>query len=96
MKNPWVGKKIWNKVYKGEILIALEQSHEIRENKKSKQTDSEKKEKAIQVEKEGKGPERKVKAIQAEKENKEPESKKEEKAIKAVKESKEPKSKKEE
>ncbi|WP_270344311.1 BC_2427 family protein [Bacillus mobilis] len=96
MKNPWVGKKIWNKVYKGEILIALEQSHEIRENKKSKQTDSEKKEKAIQVEKEGKGPERKVKAIQAEKENKEPESKKEEKAIKAEKESKEPKSKKEE
>ncbi|MFE5131193.1 BC_2427 family protein [Bacillus mobilis] len=96
MKNPWVGKKIWNKVYKGEILIALEQSHEIRENKKSKQTDSEKKEKVIQVEKEGKGPERKVKAIQAEKENKEPKSKKEEKAIQAEKESKEPKSKKEE
>ncbi|MGG1057607.1 BC_2427 family protein [Bacillus wiedmannii] len=79
MKNPWVGKKIWNKVYKGEILIDQEQSHEIRENKKSKQTDSEKKEKAIQVEKEGKGPERKVKAIQAEKENKEPEPQKEEK-----------------
>lgn len=80
MKNPWVGKKIWNKVYKGEILIDQEQSHEIRENKKSKQTDSEKKEKAIQVEKEGKGPERKVKAIQAEKENKDTKSKKEEKA----------------
>ena len=45
MKNPWVGKKIWNKVYKGEILIDQEQSHEIRENKKSKQTDSEKKRK---------------------------------------------------
>ncbi|PFD77667.1 hypothetical protein COL10_28735 [Bacillus cereus] len=96
MKNPWVGKKIWNKVYKGEILIDQEQSHEIRENKKSKQTDSEKKEKAIQVEKEGKGPERKVKAIQAEKENKETKSKKEEKAIQAVKESKEPGAKKEE
>ncbi|TXR60937.1 hypothetical protein DM800_23955 [Bacillus sp. AY18-3] len=96
MKNPWVGKKIWNKVYKGEILIDQEQSHEIRENKKSKQTDSEKKEKAIQVEKEGKGPERKVKAIQAEKENKETKSKKEEKAIQAEKESKETKSKKEE
>ncbi|NRR16165.1 BC_2427 family protein [Bacillus pacificus] len=96
MKNPWVGKKIWNKVYKGEILIALEKSHEIRENKKSKQTESEKKEKTIQVEKEGKGPERTVKAIQAEKENKEPKSKKEEKAIQAEKESKEPKSKKEE
>jgi len=96
MKNPWVGKKIWNKVYKGEILIDQEQSHEIRENKKSKQTDSEKKEKAIQVEKEGKGPERKVKAIQAEKENKETKSKKEEKAIQAEKESKVTKSKKEE
>ncbi|WP_341519601.1 BC_2427 family protein [Bacillus paramobilis] len=96
MKNPWGGKKIWNKVYKGEILIDQEQSHEIRENKKSKQTDSEKKEKAIQVEKEGKGPERKVKAIQAEKENKETKSKKEEKAIQAEKESKETKSKKEE
>ncbi|PFR18031.1 BC_2427 family protein [Bacillus cereus] len=96
MKNPWVGKKIWNKVYKGEILIDQEQSHEIRENKKSKQTDSEKKEKAIQVEKEGKGPERKVKAIQAEKENKETKSKKEEKAIQAEKENKETKSKKEE
>ncbi|WP_242275765.1 BC_2427 family protein [Bacillus cereus group sp. BfR-BA-01445] len=96
MKNPWVGKKIWNKVYKGEILIALEKSHEIRENKKSKQTESEKKEKAIQVEKEGKGPERTVKAIQAEKEKKEPKSKKEEKAIQAEKEKKEPKSKKEE
>ncbi|MGG0231184.1 hypothetical protein ABEY42_00005, partial [Bacillus tropicus] len=67
MKKPWVGKKIWNKIYKGEILIALEKSHEIRENKKSKQTESEKKEKAIQVEKEGKGPERTVKAIQADK-----------------------------
>ncbi|PDZ16950.1 BC_2427 family protein [Bacillus anthracis] len=96
MKNPWVGKKIWNKVYKGEILIDQEQSHEIRENKKSKQTDSEKKEKAIQVEKEGKGPERKVKAIQAEKENKETKSKKEEKAIQVEKESKVTKSKKEE
>ncbi|PGK38764.1 BC_2427 family protein [Bacillus cereus] len=96
MKNPWVGKKIWNKVYKGEILIDQEQSHEIRENKKSKQTDSEKKEKAIQVEKEGKGPERKVKAIQAVKESKEPGSKKEEKAIQAEKENKETKSKKEE
>ncbi|ALQ68469.1 BC_2427 family protein [Bacillus thuringiensis] len=96
MKNPWVGKKIWNKFYKGEILIDQEQSHEIRENKKSKQTDSEKKEKAIQVEKEGKGLERKVKAIQAEKENKETKSKKEEKAIQAEKESKEPGSKKEE
>ncbi|PEC83515.1 hypothetical protein CN290_30120 [Bacillus cereus] len=96
MKNPWVGKKIWNKVYKGEILIDQEQSHEIRENKKSKQTDSEKKEKAIQVEKEGKGPERKVKAIQAEKENKETKSKKEEKAIQAEKENKEPEPQKEE
>ncbi|MBJ8080988.1 hypothetical protein JDS82_07090 [Bacillus cereus group sp. N14] len=96
MKNPWVGKKIWNKVYKGEILIDQEQSHEIRENKKSKQTDSEKKEKAIQVEKEGKGPERKVKAIQAEKENKETKSKKEEKAIQAEKENKETDPKKEE
>ncbi len=96
MKNPWVGKKIWNKVYKGEILIDQEQSHEIRENKKSKQTDSEKKEKAIQVEKEGKGPERKVKAIQVEKENKETKSKKEEKAIQAEKENKEPEPQKEE
>ncbi len=96
MKNPWIGKKIWNKVYKGEILIDQEQSHEIRENKKSKQTDSEKKEKAIQVEKEGKGPERKVKAIQAEKENKETKSKKEEKAIQAEKENKEPEPQKEE
>ncbi|WP_242270188.1 BC_2427 family protein [Bacillus cereus group sp. BfR-BA-01395] len=96
MKKPWVGKKIWNKIYKGEILIALEKSHEIRENKKSKQTESEKKEKAIQVEKEGKGPERTVKVIQADKENKEPKSKKEEKAIQAEKENKEPKSKKEE
>ncbi|PEJ97486.1 BC_2427 family protein [Bacillus wiedmannii] len=89
MKNPWVGKKIWNKVYKGEILIGQEQSHEIRENKKSKKTELVKKAKAIQVEKEGKGPECEVKAIQAEKENKEPKSKKEEKAIQAEKASKE-------
>ncbi|PGD09368.1 hypothetical protein COM34_10070 [Bacillus wiedmannii] len=89
MKNPWVGKKIWNKVYKGEILIGQEQSHEIRENKKSKKTELVKKAKAIQVEKEGKGPECEVKAIQAEKENKEPKSKKEEKAIQAEKGSKE-------
>ncbi|HDR7801648.1 TPA: hypothetical protein QCY03_005531 [Bacillus tropicus] len=98
MKKPWVGKQIWNKVYKREILIGQEQSHEIRENKKSKQTDSEKKEKAIQAEKDSKEPKLKKeeKAIQAEKDSKESEPQKEEKAIKAEKESKESEPQKEE
>ncbi|PGK42371.1 BC_2427 family protein [Bacillus thuringiensis] len=52
MDNPLVGKGIWKKVYKGEILIAQDDSGEIRKNKKSEKAELEKKAKAIQVEKE--------------------------------------------
>ncbi|HFK1748901.1 TPA: BC_2427 family protein [Bacillus cereus] len=52
MDNPLVGKGIWKKFYKGEILSAQDDSGEIRKNKKSEKAELEKKAKVIQVEKE--------------------------------------------
>ncbi|MGM2833152.1 BC_2427 family protein [Bacillus cereus group sp. Bce025] len=97
MDSPLVGKGIWNKVDKGEILNDQDDSRKIRKNKKSEEVKPKKETKAIQAEKESKKPELKkeTKAIQAEKESKKPELKKETKAIQAEKESKKPESKKE-
>ncbi|MGQ4706031.1 BC_2427 family protein [Bacillus thuringiensis] len=52
MDNPWVGKGIWNKVYKEEILNEQDDSREKRENKKNEKIESEKKGKKIQTGKE--------------------------------------------
>lgn len=52
MDNPLVGKGIWKKVYKGEVLSAQDDSGEIRKNKKSEKTELEKKAKANGLEKE--------------------------------------------
>ncbi|GAB6476403.1 TPA: BC_2427 family protein [Bacillus cereus] len=95
MKKPLVGKRIWNKFYKGEILNDQDDSREIRKNKKNEKKESEVK--VIQTEKERKEPgsEKEVKVIQTEKERKEPESEKEVKVIQTEKERKEPRSKKE-
>ncbi|WP_336975101.1 BC_2427 family protein [Bacillus thuringiensis] len=70
MVKPWVGKGIWNIVYKGEILNDQDDSREIRENKKNEK--SEKKAKAIQAEKKSKEPNSKkeTKAFKFEKESK--------------------------
>ncbi|KXO06170.1 hypothetical protein AYK81_00245 [Bacillus thuringiensis] len=97
MEKPLVGKRIWNKFYKGEILNDQDDSREIRKNKKNEKKESEKEAKAIQTEKERKEPEseKEVKAIQTEKERKEPESEKEVKVIQTEKERIEPRSKKE-
>ena len=97
MNKPWVGKGIWNKVYKGKMLNVQDDSREIREKKKSKETESKKEDKAIELEKESEETKSKKedKAIKLEKESKETESKKEDKAIELEKESKETESKKE-
>ncbi|MDA2490651.1 BC_2427 family protein [Bacillus cereus group sp. MYBK132-2] len=70
MVKPWVGKGIWNIVYKEEILNDQDDSREIRENKKNEK--SEKKAKAIQAEKKSKEPNSKkeTKAFKFEKESK--------------------------
>ncbi|WOA55207.1 BC_2427 family protein [Bacillus mycoides] len=98
MNKPWVGKEIWNKVYKWKMLNVQDVSREIREKKESKETESKKEEKAMGIEKESKETESKKeeKAMGIEKESKETESKKEEKAMGIEKESKETESKKEE
>ncbi|WP_416808965.1 BC_2427 family protein [Bacillus thuringiensis] len=88
MAKPWVGKGIWNIVYKGEIINDQDNSREIRENKKKDKSESEKKAKAIQAKKESKELEKKAKAIQTEKKSKEPNSKKVTTAFKFEEESK--------
>ncbi|QWG50948.1 hypothetical protein EXW28_14205 [Bacillus mycoides] len=97
MNKPWVGKEIWNKVYKWKMLNVQDDSREIREKKKSKETESKKEDKVIGIEKESKETESKKedKVIGIEKESKETESKKEDKVIGLEKESKETESKKE-
>lgn len=97
MNKPWVGKEIWNKVYKWKMLNGQDDSREIREKKESIEIESEKEGIAIGLEKESEETESKKedKAIKSEKESKETESKKEDKAIKLEKESKETESKKE-
>ncbi|PFL24640.1 hypothetical protein COJ07_03135 [Bacillus cereus] len=83
MNKPWVGKEIWNKVYKWKMLNVRDDSREIREKKKSKETESKKEDKVIGLEKESKETESKKedKVIGLEKESKETESKKEDKVI---------------
>ncbi|MED0989734.1 BC_2427 family protein [Bacillus nitratireducens] len=88
MNKPWVGKEIWNKVYKWKMLNVQDDSREIREKKESIETESEKESKETESKKEDK-------VIKSEKESKETESKKEDKAIESEKESKETESKKE-
>ncbi len=97
MNKPWVGKEIWNKVYKWKMLNVQDDSREIREKKESKETESKKEDKVIGIEQESEETELKKedKAIKSEKESKETESKKEDKVIKLEKESKETESKKE-
>ncbi|PIE94560.1 BC_2427 family protein [Bacillus fungorum] len=97
MKNPWVGKEIWNKVYKGKKLNVQNDSREIREKEKSEETESKKEDKAIKLEKKSKETEsnKEDKAIKLEKKSKETESNKEDKAIKLEKKSKGTESKKE-
>ncbi|MFA2810798.1 BC_2427 family protein [Bacillus mycoides] len=89
MNKPWVGKEIWNKVYKWKMLNVQDDSREIREKKESKETESKKEEKAMGIEKESKETESKKeeKAMGIEKESKETESKKEDKVIGIEKES---------
>ncbi|WP_439876401.1 BC_2427 family protein [Bacillus mycoides] len=89
MDKPLVGKGIWNKVYKGKMLNVQDDSREIREKKKSKETESKKEDKVIGIEKESEETELKKedKAIKSEKEGKETESKKEDKVIGIEKES---------
>ncbi|WP_283750300.1 BC_2427 family protein [Bacillus cereus] len=98
MDKPWVGKGIWNKVYKGKMLNAQDDSREIREKKKSKETESKKEDKAIELEKESeetelkkedkaKGLEEDEVKIEPVKEDEETESEKEEIVIESKKES---------
>ncbi|QWH42661.1 BC_2427 family protein [Bacillus mycoides] len=100
MDKPWVGKGIWNKVYKGKMLNAQDDSREIREKKKSKETESKKEDKAIELEKESeetelkkedkaKGLEEDEVKIEPVKEDEETESEKEEIVIESKKESEE-------
>ncbi|OJD58271.1 BC_2427 family protein [Bacillus sp. NH11B] len=91
MKNPWVGQEIWNKVYKGKMLNGQGNSREIREKKKSEETESEKESIAIKTEKKSKEieSEKEEKTMELEKESEETGLKKEEKTIKTEKKSKE-------
>ncbi|WJE22807.1 hypothetical protein QRY07_14420 [Bacillus cereus] len=100
MDKPWVGKGIWDKVYKGKMLNAQDDSREIREKKKSKETESKKEDKAIELEKESektrsakedkaKGLEEDEVKIEPAKEDEETESEKEEIVIESKKESEE-------
>ncbi|WP_144488612.1 BC_2427 family protein [Bacillus nitratireducens] len=88
MNKPWVGKEIWNKVYKWKMLNVQDDSREIREKKESIETESEKESKETESKKEDK-------VIKSEKESKETESKKEDKAIELKKESEKTRSAKE-
>ncbi|WP_242309448.1 BC_2427 family protein [Bacillus cereus group sp. BfR-BA-01331] len=98
MNKPWVGKEIWNKVYKWKMLNVQDDSREIREKKESKETESKKEDEAIELEEESEKTRsvKEDKAIGLEEENEEIESKKEEKVIGLEKESEETESKKEE
>ncbi|MGG5802878.1 BC_2427 family protein [Bacillus mycoides] len=83
MNKPWVGKEIWNKVYKWKMLNVQDDSREIREKKESKETESKKEDKAMGIEKESKETESKKedKVIGIEKESEKTGLTKENKAI---------------
>ncbi|KXY37298.1 hypothetical protein AT257_25650 [Bacillus cereus] len=97
MNKPWVGKEIWNKVYKWKMLNVQDDSREIREKKESKETESKKEDKAMGIEKESKETESKKedKVIGIEKESEKTRSAKEDKAIELEKESEKTRSAKE-
>jgi hypothetical protein len=97
MNKPWVGKEIWNKVYKWKMLNVQDDSREIREKKESKETESKKEDKAIELEEESEKTRsaKEDKAIELEKESEKTRSAKEEKVIGLEKESEETESKKE-
>ncbi|MGG0246716.1 BC_2427 family protein [Bacillus mycoides] len=97
MNKPWVGKEIWNKVYKWKMLNVQDDSREIREKKESKETESKKEDKAIELEEESKETESKKedKAIELEKESEKTESAKEYEERELEQESEETESKKE-
>ncbi|MDM5194036.1 hypothetical protein QUF93_16030 [Bacillus hominis] len=52
MNKPWIGKGIWNKIYKEEKLNIQDDSCEIRKEKGSLETESEKEDKGSEIEKE--------------------------------------------
>ncbi|OFD64188.1 hypothetical protein BWGOE7_27590 [Bacillus mycoides] len=52
MNKPWIGKGIWNKIYKEEKLNIQDDSCEIRKKKGSLETESEKEDKGSEIEKE--------------------------------------------
>lgn len=100
MNKPWVGKEIWNKVYKWKMLNVQDDSREIREKKESKETESKKEDKVIGIEKESEktgltkenkaiGLEEEEVKIESVKEYEERELEKEEIAIESNKESEE-------
>ncbi|MGG0152598.1 BC_2427 family protein [Bacillus mycoides] len=97
MNKPWVGKEIWNKVYKWKMLNVQDDSREIREKKESKETESKKEDKAIELEEESEKTRsaKEDKVIELEKESEKTRSAKEEKVIGLEKESEETESKKE-
>ncbi|MDM5433741.1 hypothetical protein QUG28_13490 [Bacillus hominis] len=52
MNKPWIGKGIWNEIYKEEKLNIQDDSCEIRKEKGSLETESEKEDKGFEIEKE--------------------------------------------
>ncbi|MBJ8071070.1 BC_2427 family protein [Bacillus cereus] len=81
MNKPWIGKGIWNKIYKEEKLNIQDDSCEIRKKKGSLETESEKEDKGSEIEKEcvETGSEKEDKESGLEKEDKEPGLEKEDK-----------------
>ncbi|MED0889170.1 hypothetical protein P4T51_15900 [Bacillus mycoides] len=90
MNKPWVGKEIWNKVYKWKMLNVQDDSREIREKKESKETESKKEDKVIGIEKESEktGLTKENKAIGLEEEEVKIESNKESEETEPAKENK--------
>ncbi|EJS68776.1 BC_2427 family protein [Bacillus cereus] len=91
MNKPWVGKGIWNKVYKGKMLNVQDNSGEIRKKGEIEEIESKKEEIAIESAKEGKeiGLEEKDVVIEPEREEMTIESKREIEETGSVKEGKE-------
>ncbi|OFD46505.1 hypothetical protein BWGOE3_28350 [Bacillus mycoides] len=81
MNKPWIGKGIWNKIYKEEKLNIQDDSYEIRKKKGSLETESEKEDKGSEIEKEcvETGSEEEDKESELEKEDVETGSEKEDK-----------------
>ncbi|MBJ8005292.1 MULTISPECIES: BC_2427 family protein [Bacillus cereus group] len=88
MNKPWIGKGIWNKIYKEEKLNIQDDSYEIRKKKGSLETESEKEDKGSEIEKEcvETGSEKEDKESGLEKEDVEAGSEKEDKGSEIEKE----------